>query len=384
MAKNNITKTTDINATARVIDFVNRFGMRFQALMDIMGVSRAIEKQPGTRLRMINASVNLEDSVAEGEEIPYSLAKVVETLVEDVEVEKFSKGTTGEAITKYGYDIAVGKTDDAFLVELVNKVTSKFYNRLNAGGLYSVKTSWQSAVAYAKGLVEEKFSSANLDYTEVVGFANILDATEYLGTANITIQTEYGINYVKNFMGYRTLFLLPTKYIKRGRVIATPVENLNAYFVNPANSDFARAGFEFTTDNVTNLIGVAVEGELSTFTSEIYAIIGLYLFAEVIDGIAVIDVEASGSLGALTVSSAEGTESGATALTVTEEKINPANLYYISTTSKTYLADVTDGIKWDGVSEISGLTDAGTYYLVETDSTGQALAQGSFKADVKA
>lgn len=384
MAKQNITKTTNIDASVRVIDFVNRFGMRFQALMDILGISRPIEKENGTRLRRLIASVDLENSVAEGEEIPYSLAQVAEELVEDVTIEKYSKGTTGESISKYGYDVAIGKTDDALLVKLVNVVTSKFYAGLNAGGLYSVKTDWQSAVAYAKGFVVDKFMSLDLDYTEVVGFANILDATEYLAKANITTQTQYGIDYVENFMGYKTLFLLPDKYIKRGRVIATPVENLNAYYVNPANTEFAKAGLVFTTDNVTNLVGVWQQGDYNTFSSEIFAILGLTLFAELIDGIAVVDIESAGSsIGTLTVTSAEGTAVGNTALTVTGEKINPADRYFISSSTKTFLADVSKETKWDGVSEVSGLTDGSTYYLIEADSTGQALAQGSFTADVK-
>ena len=37
---------TDVNA--REIDFVTRFGMNWQALLDIIGIARPIKKTPGT------------------------------------------------------------------------------------------------------------------------------------------------------------------------------------------------------------------------------------------------------------------------------------------------------------------------------------------------
>lgn len=49
---------------------------------------------------------------------------------------------------------------------------------------------------------------------------------DYLGGADITIQAELASGDIKNFMGYSTVFLLSDDEIKRGRVIATPVENI--------------------------------------------------------------------------------------------------------------------------------------------------------------
>ena len=64
------------------------------------------------------------------------------------------------------------------------------------------------ALAMAKGQVINKFQEMRKTVTEVVGFANILDAYNYLGAAQITIQNRFGVSYVEDFMGYRTLFLL--------------------------------------------------------------------------------------------------------------------------------------------------------------------------------
>lgn len=70
-AKTNLTMTSDVQVTAREIDFVTRFARNWQHLRDILGIMRPIKKQPGTVLKSKTASVTLAQSVGEGEEIPY-------------------------------------------------------------------------------------------------------------------------------------------------------------------------------------------------------------------------------------------------------------------------------------------------------------------------
>ena len=91
-------------------------------------------------------------------------------------------------------------------------------------------------------------------------------------------------------MGYKVIFLLSDGEIARGRVIATPVENIALYYVDPSDSDFAKAGLVYTTDGNTNLIGFHTQGNYNTAVSESFAIMGMTLFAEYLDAIAVIDV----------------------------------------------------------------------------------------------
>ena len=67
-AKNNLTMTSDVQVTAREIDFVTRFARNWQHLRDILGIMRPIKKQPGTVLKSKTASVTLAQSVGEGEE----------------------------------------------------------------------------------------------------------------------------------------------------------------------------------------------------------------------------------------------------------------------------------------------------------------------------
>lgn len=275
---------TDVNA--REVDFVTRFGNNWQALMEILGIMRPIRKTPGTILRAYTSSITLEGgTVAEGDEIPLSLANVTEALKADVEIKKYAKAVTLEAVSKYGADIAVQKTDDAFLAELQGKVTDDFYDFLNdnAGLTVTGATNFQSAVAKSIGAVRNKWKTMRKDITEVVVFANILDAYDYLATANITIQDRFGIQYVENFMGAR---LILTSEIPAKTVIATPVENIDLYYIDPSDSDFARLGLQYTTDGVTNLIGFHAEGVYNRAMGSVYAIHGLKLFGEYLDGIA--------------------------------------------------------------------------------------------------
>ena len=247
---------------------------------------RPIRKTPGTILRAYTSSITLEGgTVAEGDEIPLSLANVTEALKADVEIKKYAKAVTLEAVSKYGADIAVQKTDDAFLAELQGKVTDDFYDFLNdnAGLTVTGATNFQSAVAKSIGAVRNKWKTMRKDITEVVVFANILDAYDYLATASITIQDRFGIQYVENFMGAR---LILTSEIPAKTVIATPVENIDLYYIDPSDSDFARLGLQYTTDGVTNLIGFHAEGVYNRAMGSVYAIHGLKLFGEYLDGIA--------------------------------------------------------------------------------------------------
>ena len=126
--------------------------------------------------------------------------------------------------------------------------------------------------------------------TEVVGFANVLDFYDYLGAANITVQTQFGLTYIKDFMGYSTLFLLSAPDIARGKVIALPVENIDLYYIDPSDSEFAQLGLNYAVQGETNLIGFHAEGNYSTAVGESYALMGMTLWAEYLDGIAVINV----------------------------------------------------------------------------------------------
>ena len=276
---------TDV--TAREVDFVTRFADNWEALRNILGIMRPIRKAPGTQLISYTADVTLESGDVEpGHVIPYSKATITQAAKGDLEIKKYAKAVPIEDVNKYGAAIAVEKSDDAFLTKLQNEVLNNFYTFLNTGTLTGEAATWQAALAKAQGEVLNKFASMQKDVTSVVGFANILDAYDYLGASEITVQTRFGVQYVEDFLGYSVLFLLPAPRVARGTVIATPVENMDLYYIDPSDSDFAKLGLNYTTQGETNLIGFHAQGNYGTAVGESYAIMGMALWAEYIDGIA--------------------------------------------------------------------------------------------------
>lgn len=288
-AKNGLTITSDITVRAREIDFVTRFAKNWDALREILGIIRPIKKQPGTVLTSYVASVNLQDGrVGEGEEIPYSEATVTPVAHGDLVLEKYAKAVSIEAVNKYGATVAIEKTDDAFLNELQAVLLGRFYDFLTTGTLVDDQDSFQMAVAMSIGNAKDKFKKLHRDATKIVVWVNILDAYQYIGAANITIQTQSGLDYMKNFMGADTLVL--SSDVPRGFVFATPVDNIVNYYVDPADADFAKLGLNYTTQGVTNLIGFHANGNYTTAVGESYALMGMTLWAEFLDAIAVTSI----------------------------------------------------------------------------------------------
>lgn len=298
-AKENLIMTADIQVTAREVDFVTRFEQNWEHLREILGIMRPIKKVPGAILKSKYAEGTLESGqVGEGEDIPYSKFTVKEKPYEEMTIEKYAKAVSIEAIKDHGYENAVAMTDDQFLFELQTNVTSRFYAYLNTGELTDSQSTFQMALAMAKGLVVNKFKKMHKNVTGVVGFVNVLDVYEYLGSANITVQNQFGFQYIKDFMGFNTIFLLSDEEVARGKVLATPVENIVMYYIDPAESDFAKAGLVYQTGvGETNLIGFHTQGNYNTAVSEAFAIMGLTLFAEYIDAIAVVTIEDVTNLG---------------------------------------------------------------------------------------
>ena len=282
------------NVTAREIDFVTRFGQNWDALRDILGIMRPIKKAPGTQLISYTASVDLESGdVDPGEVIPYSKTTIVQAAKSDVEIMKYAKAVPIEDVSAYGAAIAVQKSDEAFLNQLQSNVLTAFYTFLNTGSLTGTASTWQAALALAKGKVLDKFNKMRKSVTNVVGFANVLDFYNYLGAATISVQTQFGLTYVKDFMGYSTLFLLSNPDVAPGTVLACPVENIDLYYIDPNDAEFRQLGLDYTVQGETNLIGFHANGNYSTAVGESFALMGMKLWAEYLDGIANVTVNDS-------------------------------------------------------------------------------------------
>lgn len=372
------------NITAREIDFVTRFGANWDALMKILGIMRPVRKTPGTRLVSYSASVALESGAVEpGNVIPYSKSTVAKAVEQDLTLEKYAKAVPIEDVNLYGAQIAIEKTDEAFKNELQSKVLTSFFTFLKTGTLTNTESTFQMGLAMARGLVIDKFNKLRRTVSNVVGFCNVLDAYKYLGSANITVQTAFGISYIENFMGYSTLFLMSAPDIPEGKIIALPVENIDLYYIDPSDSEFARLGLVYTVAGETNLIGFHANGNYSTAVGESFALMGMALWAEYLDGIAIVTV--GGTLGAITATSAAGTTSG-TKLTITSPASIPADwtLYFAAKASSAY--DTPDygaavpstfskiTVDENGVADNVTATNSHKGKILAANATGQVVA----------
>ena len=108
--------------------------------------------------------------------------------------------------------------------------------------------------------------------------------------------------------------------VPRGAVIAVPVENIDLYYIDPGDSEFAQLGLEYTVEGETNLIGFHAQGNYTTAVGEAFAIMGMTLWAEYLDGIAIVNV---------------GTESF-TAVETTTGKNPAAEMWYEKDASNNY------------------------------------------------
>ena len=287
----NLTQAANLSVRAREVDFVTRFGRSWEALREVLGVTRPIRKQPGTTLVSYTAKVELEDgAVGEGEAIPYSQTSVQAVATAQLQLCKYAKAVSIEAVERYGAAVAVARTDDALLSELQGVVLDKFYAFLQTGTLTGQEADFQMAVAMAVGRVVDRFKRLRRDASRIVVFVNTLDAYRHLGAAQLTVQSAFGMQYIRDFMGASAVVL--SSEIPSGKVIAVPADNLVLYYADPGDSQFRQLGLDYTVEGTTNLIGFHAGGNYQTAVGESFALMGMALWAEILDGIAVITVGA--------------------------------------------------------------------------------------------
>jgi len=281
------------NVTAREIDFVTRFGTTWEALREVLGIMRPVRKAPGSTLVSYTASVALENGdVNPGNVIPYSKATITQAAKEDLALKKYAKAVPIEDVNKYGAEIAVQKSDEAFLNELQTVVLDDFYDELtgNTSAMAITETTFQMAVSMAIGKVRDKFKRMRKNASNIVVFVNTLDAYRYLGSAEISVQNAFGIDYIQNFLGATTLIL--SSDIAEGKVIAVPADNLVLYYIDPGDGEFAALGLNYTVEGETNLIGFHANGNYSTAVGESFALMGMKLWYEYADAVAIATINA--------------------------------------------------------------------------------------------
>lgn len=278
-AEENLIKNSDL-AKVRQVDFVSMFGYNTKKLMELLGVMRLIPKQAGTVLKRHSVTGTLEDgNVAEGDIIPLSKYKTVETPLKEIELKKWRKATSAEAILDKGYDQAVDETSDKMLQDIQGKIRTGIISSLTIEEQPTASgANTQAALADAWGKLANIFEN---DAVETVYFLNPMDIASYLATAQITVQQAFGFSYVENFLGLGTVIL--NSGITAGTFKATAKQNMVGYYVPANEADLAKA-FDFVSDE-TGLIAVHEYADYDRLTADSTFLSGIEIFADNAGGV---------------------------------------------------------------------------------------------------
>lgn len=381
-AEPNTITTQQFSINPREVDFVTSFGREITALTEVMGISRPIRKQNGTTLTAMKATGELQSGVvAEGDIIPLSQFEVQPVSFATIQLLKYRKAVTIESIEKYGLQAAIAMTDEEFKTQLQDEVMAQFYNFLLTGQLTSEESTFQMALSMAIGRVKDAFKKMHRQATGVAAFVNTLDVYNYLGGAQITVQTAFGMDYVENFLGADIVFF--SSEIPQGRVIATPTNNIVVYYVDPGDGEFAEAGLAYTTDAQVPYIGYHTEGNYKRAQSESFAIMGLTIFAEYLNAVAVITISDAPELATITVTPSAGSATGTTQATVSGN--TTSNLKYRvadAAVSVEYGQNVRNWPNFAVSTDIPATTGQ-TLTVVEYDDYYKAVGSGSAAVTVK-
>lgn len=372
MADANLIKKADL-AKAREIEFVNLFSESIKKLIEALGVTRKIPKQAGTLLKSYKAIGTLEDgNVGEGDKIPLSHYKTVPVNYAEITLKKWKKGTSAEAIIEKGFDQAVVMTGDKMISDVQKGIRKDFFDFLSTGTGSAAGSTFQAALAQAWGQLQVLFEDNDI---QAVYFMNPLDVADYLATAQISLQMAFGMTYVENFLGLGTVIF--NSSVPKGTIYATAKENLVLYYIPVNGADLSEA-FSFTSD-ATGYIGIHEEADYSNLTCEDTVVSGIVLFAERTDGIVVSTITGGNTLGTLTVTSASGTSTGNTKITVTPA-LGSGNSYKYkigdAAQEVTYGKFVQTWSAWNGTDEIKA-ENGKTITIVECDSSYKAVKAGS-------
>lgn len=381
--------TTQQMTRAREIDFVQRFtGASLNKLLEALGVTRKIAMIDGTTLYYYKTTGTLQSGiVAEGDIIPLSQYQREKIAVGEITLKKWRKASTAEAILKSGYNEAVRETDAKLLSDVQNGIRSDFFDSLTGIDATVVSgANLQTVLANTWGNLQVLFEN---DSAEIVHFMHPLTIADYLSSATITMQTAFGFNYVEDFLGMGTVIL--NSRVPINQVWSTAKENLIMYYI-PVTSE-AMGAFSMTSD-ATGYIAIK-SGYPTEERAQIESLVmsGIRFLVEYADGVVLGQVDATPSLGSITVTSTDSgvADAGKSAISMAGYTLGTGEKY-VYKTAKTNAPTVTYGQKLgSGWTEISAsgatITPTATHdkiTVAAVDANGRAQAAGSTTLTIKA
>lgn len=285
----NTIMTEDLSkARIREIDFVELFNYSVAKLVEALGITRKIAKEAGATLKTYKATGTLESgNVAEGEVIPLSKYTIEPVTYKEITLKKWRKATTAESITTYGFDQAVNMTTTEMLRDVQRGIRADFFSFMSTGTGTVTGANLKKVLANAMGKLLSLFDT---DDVQAVHFINPVTVYDYLGDQEITTQTAFGMQYVKDFLGYGTVFM--NNSVPEGKVYSTVSDNMVLYYIAVNGADLGEA-FSFTSDD-TGYIGIHETPDYDNLTCKDTVVSGIELFAEKMDGILVGTIAATG------------------------------------------------------------------------------------------
>lgn len=382
-AEQNVITTSQMRKV-REVDFVLKFaGKILKKLTEALGVTRKVPMEEGTTLYVYKTTGTLQSGeVAEGAVIPLSQYERTKEAVGEITLKKWRKASTAESIKKSGYNEAVKETDKKMLSDVQKTIRTGFFGFLNGiDGTVVGGTTLQSVLAKTWGQLQVLFED---DAVEAVHFLNPLTIASYLETATITTQTAFGMNYIEDFLGLGTVVMssqVPVNVVK-----STAKENLILYYLT-MNGDVADA-FDLTADE-TGYIGIK-SGYQNEERAQIETLImsGIQFLVEYADGVVTGQIDATPTLGSITVTSTAGTAVGDTNIAVSGYTPGSGESYKYKVADAA--VDVTYGQKikngWTTIVPPADITAASdkVVTVVAVDENNGAQAVGSATVVAKA
>ena len=268
-------------ARVREREFVEIFNGDIRKLTEALGVTRKIQKESGSALKVMKVTGTLQSgSVPEGEIIPLSEYATTWEAIGEITLKKWRKSTTIEAINDKGYDQAVTATTDKMLKQIQRAIRSDFFTFLATGTRTATGDGFQDTLANAWGQLQVIFEDTD---SQPVFFMNPLDLAGYLGSTSANLAQLFGFTYLKNFLGLGDCFL--NSDVPKGKIYATVKDNIVLYYVNAATADITE-GFNFTTDQ-TGFIGIHEYPDYDRDCVNNSVVSGIKLFAENLYGVVV-------------------------------------------------------------------------------------------------
>lgn len=364
---------------AREVDFVRRFTNTFLAkFLSALGVTRKLPMMEGTTLYYYTTTGTLQDgTVAEGDIIPLSRYERQKTPFGEIELKKFRKAVTAEAIMKSGYTEAVTETDKKMILDVQDQIRTAFFAHLTGieGSTVVGGTTLQAVLARTWAKLQVLFEN---DSVEAVHFINPETIADYLSTATITMQTAFGMNYIENFLGLGTVVM--SSRIPQGEVISTAKDNLIMYYLR-TNGEVANA-FNLTTDE-TGYIGIHTTQTDNRAQIEKLVMYAITFLVEYPAGVVVGMIDATPTLGSVTVASTAGTAEGDSNIAMSGYTLGSGEKW-VYKTAKTTAPAVTYGQKlgtgWTQITSGTDITPTATHdkiTVAAVDANGRAQAAGS-------